>query len=98
MGWVLFCATPLWALIVRARLQPTPAPAAAATTAATTRAAATRCQTVLVIGGVGGGGGAHAGMGLPNGAGLLGGSSDWSGWGPAGSPGWLCTSDIDVPP
>src|SRR5487761_507521 len=47
-GWLLFCATLL--LIVRARLQPMPAPAAAATTAATTTAAAMRCQMVLVMG------------------------------------------------
>src|ERR1700674_345152 len=79
MGWVLVCAVPLCALIVRARLQPIPAPAAAATTAAITTPAAIWCQIELLVGGAGGGGGAQAGT--PADHALAGGSSDWSGGG-----------------
>src|ERR1700693_5552970 len=94
MGWVLVCAVPLCALIVRARLQPIPAPAAAAITAAMTTPAATWCQTELFTGGAGGGGGAQAGTGDPA---PEGGSSEWSGGGPSGrSLGWFCISDIGV--
>src|SRR5712672_887445 len=58
--WVDGCVT--WAvgvceLMVRARLHPSPAPAAAAMTASTTTPAARRCQKLLLTGGAGGAGG-----------------------------------------
>src|SRR5919201_4526454 len=59
-GWLVAWPT-WWPLIVRARVNPMPAPAAAATMAIRTRNAATRLQKLSRAGG--GGGGAHTGGG-----------------------------------